>query len=91
MFASQAIRNSTDGGTIDGDAKVNCGGPHSVQHQATGGATAGATAADAAAGPSAAKPLRPFDGRSGGGGGRKKPAEDDGRGARPAAGGDHDG
>ena len=54
MFASQAIRNSTDGGTIDGDAKVNCGGPHSVQHQATGGATAGATAADAAAGPSAA-------------------------------------
>ena len=54
MFTSQAIRNSTDGGTIDGDAKVNCGGPHSVQHQATGGATAGATAADAAAGPSAA-------------------------------------
>ena len=55
MFTSQAIRNSTDGGTIDGDAnKVNSGGPHSVQHQATGGATAGATAADAAAGPSAA-------------------------------------
>ena len=59
MFTSQAIRNSTDGGTIDGDAnKVNSGGPHSVQHQATGGGGGGggatATAADAAAGPSAA-------------------------------------
>ena len=56
MFTSQAIRNSTDGGTIDGDAnKVNSGGPHSVQHQATGGSGgATATAADAAAGPSAA-------------------------------------
>lgn len=57
MFASQANRNSTDGGTIDGDAnKVNSGGPHSVQHQATGGGGGGATAtaADAAAGPSAA-------------------------------------